>query len=59
MSRKKEAPKLKPMSPWQVQRELAALDKLYDEGDCQIYTDEWYEQQKSRIMKCSRLWGAQ
>jgi hypothetical protein len=54
---KKAAPKLKALNPIQTKRALDAVSKLYEDGDCAIFTYEWREDQVRQIMKCSKLWG--
>jgi len=44
---------LKPLSPIQVKTQLAAAKELYEGGDASIFTPEWYENTKKRILENS------
>ena len=48
-----------PMGPVQVGRALKEVERLYEEGNPNIFTYEWKVAQIARIGECSKLWGEQ
>lgn len=53
---KKPVPKLKPLSPLQGQKQLAALDRLFDNSPPEAMTVKTYNAAKKRIYEAMALW---
>jgi hypothetical protein len=48
--RKPQPPKLRPLSPLQAQKQLQALERLYNTEDVNIMTSEAYDRLRREIL---------
>lgn len=59
---KKPAPakperKIRPISPMLAKRYRREIERLYNSGDMNLYTSEWYDASMERIDQAVVLWG--